>query len=87
MFPDRTGLIVWVNDTKAARNLDRYGHIHFISKKLHYVVMYIHTERYDDTVKALQRLPYVKKIEKSYRSEIPTEYSSNVPDKTRFYTY
>lgn len=86
MFTDRTGIIIWVNDVKAAKNLERYGTVHYISKKMHYVVMYVHSDRYEETVKNVQRLPYVKKIEKSFRNEIKTEYNSNVPDTTTFYT-
>jgi len=86
MFVERSGLIIWVNDTKAAKNLDRYGSLHYISKKMHYAVLYVHTSKLDETMKSIQRLPYVKKIERSYRNEIKTEYSSNIPDKTRFYT-
>jgi uncharacterized protein YlbG (UPF0298 family) len=86
MFTDRSGLIIWVNDVKAARNLEKYGNVHYISKKMHYVVMYVHTSKMEEIVRNLTRLPYVKKVERSYRNEIKTEYSSNMPDKTRFYT-
>jgi uncharacterized protein YlbG (UPF0298 family) len=86
MFTDRSGLIVWVNDVKAARNLDKYGSLHYISKKMHYAVLYVNTDKMDEIVRNLMRLPYVKKVERSYRNEIKTEYNSNMPDKTRFYT-
>jgi len=87
MFHERTGLIVWVNDVKQAKGLEKYGSVHYISKKMRYVVLYINAERYEDTTKNLIKLPYVKQVEKSLRNEIKTEYSSNIPDKTRFYTY
>ncbi|WP_409341091.1 YlbG family protein [Paenibacillus sp. MBLB4367] len=86
MLTQRSGLIVWVNDLKPAKNLERFGSIHYMSKKMHYVVMYIHADKLDETVRNIQKLPYVKKVERSYRNEIKTEYSRNVPDKTRSYT-
>lgn len=86
MITERCGLIVWVSDIKAARNLDRYGSLHYISKKMHYAVLYIHAHKYDEILRQLQRLPYVKKVERSYRDEIKTEYNKEIPDKTRFYT-
>ncbi|WP_088834111.1 YlbG family protein [Paenibacillus tyrfis] len=87
MFTERSGIIVWVSDLKAAgKNLEKYGNVHFISKRLHYAAMYVYSSRLDETVKQLQKLPYVKKVERSYRNEIKTEYTSNVPDKTRFYS-
>ncbi|MCS7459440.1 YlbG family protein [Paenibacillus doosanensis] len=87
MFTERSGLIVWFSDLKAAtKQLERYGSVHFISKRLHYAALYIHASKLEETVKQLQKLPFVKKVERSYRNEIKTEYSSNMPDKTRFYT-
>jgi uncharacterized protein YlbG (UPF0298 family) len=86
MIIERTGLIIWVNDTKAAKNLERFGSVHYISKKMHYVVLYVHAAKLDESIRNIQRLPYVKKVERSYRNEIKTEYSTNIPDKTRFYT-
>lgn len=87
ILTERTGLIVWVSDIKAAaKHMEKYGSVHFISKRLHYVAMYVYADRVEETMKQLQRLPYVKKVERSYRNEIKTEYNSNVPDKTRFYT-
>lgn len=87
MFTERSGIIVWVSDLKAAsKQLEKYGSVHYISKKLHYAAMYVYSNRLDETVKQLQKLPFVKKIERSYRNEIKTEYNNNIPDKTRFYT-
>lgn len=85
MFAERTGYIIWVSDVKAARNLEKYGTVHYISKKMHYVVMYVNAERAEDTMKNVRRLSYVRKIERSYRNEIKTEYSKDIPDKTSFY--
>ncbi|ALS27454.1 YlbG family protein [Paenibacillus cisolokensis] len=86
MIAERTGYIVWVTDLKAARALDKYGTVHYMSRKMHYVVMYMNADRSEETIRNIQRLPYVKKIERSYRNEIKTEYTQNVPDKTRFYS-
>ncbi|MBP1973583.1 uncharacterized protein YlbG (UPF0298 family) [Cohnella thailandensis] len=85
MFGDRTGFIVWYSDWKAARGLDKYGTLHYLSRKMHYAVLYVNSDVAEETLKNLQRLSYVKKIERSFRNEIKTEYERNVPDKTRFY--
>lgn len=86
MFAERTGYIIWVSDLKAARTLDKYGTVHYMSRKMHYVVMYMNSERAEEVVRNIQRLPFVKRIERSFRNEIKTEYSKDVPDKTRFYS-
>jgi uncharacterized protein YlbG (UPF0298 family) len=87
LISERTGLIIWLQDTKQAKNLDKYGVIYYISRQMNYVVLYVNADRAEDTMKIIQRLPYVKKVERSYRGEIPTEYTSNTPDKTRFYSF
>lgn len=84
---ERTGIIVWVSDTRAARGLDKYGTLHYISRKMRYAVLYVDAKRYDEVAAQLMRLPYVKRVERSLRGEIRTEYDTQVPDKTRFYSY
>ena len=86
MFAERTGYIVWFSDWKAARGLEKYGTLHYISRRMNYAVMYMNAEAAEETVRNLQRLPFVCKVERSYRGEIKTEYEKNVPDKTRFYS-
>jgi uncharacterized protein YlbG (UPF0298 family) len=87
MLHERAGMIVWVTDVKQARNLDKYGSVHYISKKMRYAVLYMNADRYEDTARNVAKLAYVKKVERSLRNEIKTEYSSNGPDKTKSYTY
>ncbi|CAM2821674.1 YlbG family protein [Paenibacillus sediminis] len=82
MFPERTGFIIWVSDLKAAKNLEKYGTVHYISRRMHYVVMYVNADRAEDTMRNVRKLSYVRKIERSYRNEIKTEYSKNNPDLT-----
>ena len=71
MLAERTGFIIWVSDVKA-RNLEKYGSAH-ISRRMHYVVMYVNADRAEETMKNIRRLSYVRKIERSYRNEIKTE--------------
>ncbi|MBP1904479.1 YlbG family protein [Paenibacillus turicensis] len=85
MFPERTGYIIWVNDVKAARNLEKYGSVHYLSRRMHYVVMYVNAERGEDIMRNVRKLPYVRKIERSYRNEIKTEYSKNTEEESQFY--
>ncbi|MBO2944957.1 YlbG family protein [Paenibacillus sp. F411] len=85
MLAERTGFIIWVSDIKAARNLEKYGSVHYISRRMQYVVMYVNADRAEETARNVRRLSYVRKIERSYRNEIKKEYSSKTPDKTQFY--
>lgn len=86
MLSERTGYIVWVSDLKAARTLDKYGTVHYMSRKMHYVVLYVDAERAEDTARNVTRLPFVRKLERSYRNELKTEYTSKSADKSRSYS-
>ncbi|GGG89467.1 UPF0298 protein [Paenibacillus radicis (ex Gao et al. 2016)] len=86
LLAERTGYIIWVSDLKAARNLDKYGTVHYMSRKMHYVVMYMNAERAEDAVRSIGRLPFVRKIERSYRNELKTEYTKDNDDKSHFYS-
>ncbi len=70
IYPKRVGLVVWVNDVRKARNLDRIGNIHFISKRMKYVLIYINEKDLERTTHYLQKLDFVNKVERSYRGEI-----------------
>lgn len=85
MLSERTGYIVWVSDLKAARSLDKYGTVHYMSRKMHYVVMYVDADRAEETSRNITRLPFVRKLERSFRNELKTEYTRKVPDKSRTY--
>lgn len=84
-FPERIGYIIWVSDIKSARNLEKYGCVHYISRRMHYVVMYVNADKAENVLKNVNKLSYVRKVERSYRNEIKTEYSKKVPDPTQFF--
>ncbi len=86
MLLERTGFIIWVSDLKAAKGLERFGTIHYMSRKLHYVVLYMNSDKVDENLKQLHRLSFIRKIERSYRTEIKKEYSKDIEDKTRTYS-
>lgn len=85
MFNERTGLIVWLKDDRQAKGLEKYGTVHYVSKRMKYAVVYIDAERYEAIVKNLSRLPYVRKVERSLRNEIPTEFDTERSEKTLSY--
>jgi uncharacterized protein YlbG (UPF0298 family) len=85
MFHERTGLIVWLKDDRQAKGLEKYGTLHYVSRRMKYAVVYINADQYEGTVKNLLRLPYVRKVERSLRNEIPTEFDKERTDQTLSY--
>lgn len=86
VFPERTGLIIWLNHLKGIRALEKYGTLHYVSRRMKYAVLYVNQEKVEQTLGNLKKLNFVKKVDFSRRNEIKTEYDSKIPDKTRFYS-
>lgn len=84
---DRQGLIVYVHHLKQAKSLRRYGHVHYISRKLKYVVLYCDQDEIEVTMAKMIRLPYVKNVVPSYRPFVSTEFENAKPDKAKEYDY
>ncbi|NGQ94755.1 DUF2129 domain-containing protein [Brevibacillus sp. SYP-B805] len=83
----RLGLAVWVKHVRMAKNLRKFGSIHYISKRLNYVSMYVDAAEIDEIIRIMERLPFVTKVERSHRHEIPVEYNNAKPDKAKEYDY
>ncbi|SEM71569.1 YlbG family protein [Lihuaxuella thermophila] len=75
---ERLGLAVWVKDLKAARSLGRMGNIHYISKRLKYVYLYVDGRTADQLIHRIERLPYVQRVERSQRTKISLDFSKKI---------
>jgi len=76
---ERLGLAVWVKDLKAARTLGRMGNIHYMSKRLKYVVLYVDGKTADQVIRRIERLPFVKRVERSQRNRLSLDFSKKSP--------
>lgn len=70
VMKERVSLAIWVYSLKQIRQLRRYGMIYYVSKRMKYVVMYLDEKQLDSTVKSLNNLRFVKKVEVSPRKQI-----------------
>jgi uncharacterized protein YlbG (UPF0298 family) len=87
MFPKRVGLAVWLNNTKMARHLRRFGNVHYTSRKMRYAILYTDEANLDQTIEKLNQFNFVKKVDLSHRHELKTEYQNAKPDKAKEYDY
>ncbi|ERI10522.1 YlbG family protein [Aneurinibacillus aneurinilyticus] len=83
----RVGLAVYVKNAKAARNLRKFGNIHYISRRMNYVSMYTAADMLEDTIERISKLDFVTRVEKSHRHEIPVHYDNAKPDKAKEFDY
>lgn len=84
---ERQGLIVYVSQLKHAKSLRKFGNVHYISRKLKYVVLYCNRDEINGTINKIQRLPFVKDVVPSYRPFLKTEFENAKPDKAKEYDY
>jgi uncharacterized protein YlbG (UPF0298 family) len=87
MFVQRQGLVVWLYSLKQAKMLRRFGNVHYVSKKLKYVVLYCNQEDLDGIIDKLSSFSFVKKVEPSYKPFLKEEFENSSPDKAKEYDY
>ena len=81
------GLQETLSSLKQAKMLRRFGNVHYISKKLKYVVMYCNQEDLSGVMEKLNSYSFVKKVEPSYKPFLKVEYENSIPDKAKEYDY
>lgn len=77
----RRGLVVWVYSLKQVRNLRRYGYIHYVSKKMKYVVLYVNEENVEATIEKIEKQFFVRTVEPSYRPDINMNFDNRLGNK------
>jgi uncharacterized protein YlbG (UPF0298 family) len=87
MLGQRQGIIVWLHSIKQAKMLRRFGNVHYVSKRLKYVVLYCNQEEVEDIMGKINSFSFVKKVEPSFKPFIRIEYENSKPDKAKEYDY
>ena len=87
MLGQRQGIIVWLFSLKQAKMLRRYGNVHYISKRLKYVVLYTNQSEAETLMEKINSHSFVKKVEPSYKPFLKMEFENSRPDKAKEYDY
>ena len=87
MLSQRQGLIVWLNSIKQAKMLRKFGNVHYVSKRLKYVVLYCDQKDIEELTVKLKNFSFVKKVEPSYKPFLKIEFENSKPDKAKEYDY
>jgi len=66
MRSKRQGLIIWFKHRKNIRQIRRYGHLIYASKRLKYAMIYVDQEEIEEIEAKLKRHKFVRKTDKSY---------------------
>ena len=78
---ERQGLIVWLYTLKHLKSIRKYGHVHYISKKLKYVVLYVDADQAAQTAEQLERYHFVRQVDPSYRADIDMTFKDSIPNR------
>lgn len=77
----RRGLIVWVYSLKQLKNLKKFGLLHYVSRKMKYIVLYLNEETFEQTEERIKKLHFVRNVERSYRPDIEMNFAEKIGSK------
>ncbi|MEO1770710.1 YlbG family protein [Candidatus Enterococcus ferrettii] len=80
----RRGIVVWVYSLKQLKTLKRYGLIHYVSRKMKYVVIYVNEEALEESEEKLQALHFVRQVERSYRPDVEMNFADRIGTKAAY---
>lgn len=66
----RRALIVRISSNRVVKNLRRYGLVRYVSRRMHYVVLYVDQAKIPEITEHLRRLRAVRSVEQSYRPDL-----------------
>ncbi|KRL01386.1 YlbG family protein [Liquorilactobacillus capillatus] len=75
---ERQSVIVYLYHLKNSKQLRRYGTIHYVSRRMKYVVLYIDRSTISETVKKLKGMRFVKRVLMSPRPNIKINFEDEV---------
>ncbi|KAB2337393.1 YlbG family protein [Cytobacillus depressus] len=87
MLGQRQGIIVWLYSLKQVKMLRKFGNVHYISKKLKYVVIYCDLVDTEEIMAKISAFSFVKQVEPSYKPFLKMEFENSKPDKAKEYDY
>lgn len=83
----RQGIIVWFQHRKNIKHIKRHGNLIYVSIKQRYAVLYVNQSEVDETIEIMLKLPFISKVDKSYKPYLKTDYENAKPDKAKLYDY
>lgn len=80
----RRGLIVWVYSLRQLKNLKRFGFVHYVSRKMKYVVLYLNEEDFEEKKNKIESFHFVRQVEPSFRPDIEMNFSEKIGKNTTY---
>nr|WP_265457779.1 YlbG family protein [Enterococcus sp. HY326] len=80
----RRGLIVWVYSFKQLKNLKRFGLVHYLSRRMKYVLLYVNEEEVTDIKERIEKLHFVRSVEPSYRPDVEMNFAEKIGTRAAY---
>lgn len=80
----RRGLIVWVYSLRQLKNLKRFGLVHYVSRKMKYVVIYLNEADFEETMQKIEKLHFVRSVEPSYRPDVEMNFAEKIGTRAAY---
>lgn len=66
----RRALVVYVNGNRVVRAFRHYGLVRYVSRRMHYVILYVDQDQIDTVKDKVKHLRAVRRVEKSVRPDL-----------------
>lgn len=80
----RRCLVVWVYSLKQLKTLKRFGLIHYVSRRMKYVVIYMNEEVIESSEAKINGLHFVRRVERSYRPDVEMNFAEKIGTKAAY---
>lgn len=76
----KIGLAIWLTTNRHINKLKRFGEIHYVSKKMDYIILYVKEQEKEDIKDKISSFHFIKKIQESQWTEMKTEFKDVMVD-------
>jgi len=83
----RQGLVVWFKHRRNIKQIKRYGHLIYTSRKLKYAVLYVDQDEVEVVEEKLRNHSFISKVMQSQKPHLRTDFEKIKPDKGKKYDY
>ncbi|MBB6449406.1 uncharacterized protein YlbG (UPF0298 family) [Geomicrobium halophilum] len=83
MYEQRQGLVIWFQSLKQVRQLRKYGHVQYVSKKLKYAMLYCNNSEAEELSESIERLPFVTHVEWSKRTQLDLNFHEEESERKK----
>lgn len=76
----REKIYIWLYSFKQFNALKKFGLIHYSSRKMNYVVMYMDEDQSEDIIHKISQLSFVREVQRSPQRDIDMTFEHSLDD-------